>query len=125
MMFKNVNEMKIRMNGDKMHQTDRNALRTAIANEIAQTLVNLGVDCGFTRDGLALNIAHDELGAVNCVVEIKMKDLTFDFDFEVEDFAQVQAAKEAEAKAKAEAKARKIAEDKAKREARAKAQAHD
>lgn len=119
-MFQNVSNAKIRMNGDKMHQVDRNKLRVEIMAEIMQALQNAGVECGVVREGVAVNVAHDELGCVNFVVDIKMKNADFDFDFEVEDYQAEQKAKAEKAQAQAEAKARKIQADK---ERRAKAQA--
>ena len=119
-MFQNVSNAKVRMNGDKMHQVDRNKLRAEIIAEVMQMLASAGVDCGLTREGLAVNVAHDDLGCINFVVDVKMKNLDYDFDFEVEDYQAEQNAKAEKAKAQAEAKAAKI---KADAERRAKAQA--
>lgn len=119
-MFKNVSNAKVRMNGDKMHQVDRNKLRADIMAEIMQVLQNAGVECAVIREGVAVNVAHDDLGCINFVVDVKMKNADFDYDFEVEDYQAEQNAKAEKAKAQAEAKAAKI---KADAERRAKAQA--
>jgi len=119
-MFQNVSNAKVRMNGDKMHQVDRNKLRAEIMAEVMQVLQNAGVECGMVREGVAVNIPHEDLGCINFVVDVKMKNADFDFDFEVEDFQAEQNAKAEKAKAQAEAKAAKI---KADAERRAKAQA--
>ena len=119
-MFQNVSNAKVRMNGDKMHQVDRNKLRTEIMAEIMQALQNAGVECAVIREGVAVNVAHDDLGCINFVVDVKMKNADFDYDFEVEDYQAEQNAKAEKAKAQAEAKAAKI---KADAERRAKAQA--
>jgi hypothetical protein len=114
-MFNTVSNAKVRMNGDKMHQVDRNKLRADIMAEIMQVLQNAGVECAVIREGVAVNVAHDDLGCINFVVDVKMKNADFDYDFEVEDYQAEQKAK-----AQAEAKAAKI---KADAERRAKAQA--
>lgn len=119
-MFQNVSNAKVRMNGDKMHQVDRNKLRADIMVEIMQVLQNAGVECDVIREGVAVNVAHDDLGCINFVVDVKMKNADFDYDFEVEDYQAEQNAKAEKAKAQAEAKAAKI---KADAERRAKAQA--
>lgn len=119
-MFQNVSNAKVRMNGDKMHQVDRNKLRAEIMAEVMQVLQNAGVECGMVREGVAVNVAHEDLGCINFVVDVKMKNADFDFDFEVEDFQAEQNAKAEKAKAQAEAKAAKI---KADAERRVKAQA--
>lgn len=119
-MFNNVSNAKVRMNGDKMHQVDRNKLRADIMAEIMQVLRNAGVECGMVREGVAVNVAHEDLGCINFVVDVKMKNLDFDYDFEVEDYQAEQDAKAAKAKEQAELKAAKI---KADAERRAKVQA--
>lgn len=85
-MIKTVNEMKIRTNGDKMHQTDRNNLRIKLIQKVKEMLEQNQIECDYTADGLTLNIPHDELGSINCIIDLRMKNLDFDFDFEVEDF---------------------------------------
>ena len=72
-MFNNVSNAKVRMNGDKMHQVDRNKLRADIMAEIMQVLRNAGVECGMVREGVAVNVAHEDLGCINFVIDVKMK----------------------------------------------------
>ena len=105
-MFQNVSNAKVRMNGDKMHQVDRNKLRADIMAEIMQVLQNAGVECAVIREGVAVNVAHDDLGCINFVVDVKMKNADFDYDFEVEDYQAEQNAKAEKAKAQAEAQAK-------------------
>ena len=88
-MIKTVNEMKIRTNGDKMHQTDRNNLRIKLIQKVKEMLEQNQIECDYTADGLTLNIPHDDLGSINCIIDLRMKNLDFDFDFEVEDFKNV------------------------------------
>ena len=116
-MMKQIETMQVRLTGDKIQQTDRNRMRTAIVAETMAMFKAAGLDCAMTKDGLAVCIPHEDLGCVCFIADIKMKDLNYDYDFEVDDYAATLAAKEAEAKA------RKVAEDKARREAKAQAEA--
>lgn len=113
---KTVNGMQLRTNGDKLHQTDRNAMRMALIQDVKALLCKYGVECGMVADGLAVNVEHEELGAINFVLDLKMKNLDYDYDFEIEDYE----ARMQEARARQEQKMRDkkaaIARDKAKRE---------
>ena len=122
-MFNCVNEMQIRVTGDKMHQTDRNNVRAAIIAEVMEMLAANGVECAMVKEGLAVNVQHADLGAVNFVVDVKKKNLDYDYDFEVEDYQAEVKAKADKAEALAKAKAAKAARDKAERVAKAKARA--
>lgn len=112
-MFNKINAMTLRVNGDKLHQTDRNALRLELLNAIVDVMQRNGVELGMVKEGIAVNLPHEELGAINFVVDVKMKGLDYDFDFEVADWSAEQKRKAEDKQAKAEAKARKIAEQKA------------
>ena len=114
-MFERIMNAEVRMSGEKMHQTDRNKLRTEAMADIMHTLKVNGIECDMVRDGIVVNIPHSELGAVNFVIDVKMKGLDYEYDYEVESYAAEVAEKAAVAREKEEAKAKKIAADKARR----------
>ena len=98
-MFNNVSNAKVRMSGEKMHQTDRNKMRADVIAEIMEVMHKNGVECGLVHDGIAVNIPHEDLGCINFVVDVKMKNADYDYDFEVEDYQKEQAIKAEKAKA--------------------------
>ena len=114
-MFEKIMNAEVRMSGEKMHQTDRNKLRTEAMADIMHTLKVNGIECDMVRDGIAVNIPHSELGAINFVIDVKMKGLDYEYDYEVESYAAEVAEKAEVAREKAEAKAKKVAADKARR----------
>ena len=110
-MFNNVSNAKVRMSGEKMHQTDRNKMRADVIAEIMEVMHKNGVECGLVHDGIAVNIPHEDLGCINFVVDVKMKNADYDYDFEVEDYQKEQAIKAEKAKAQKEEKEAKIKKD--------------
>ena len=110
-MFNNVSNAKVRMSGEKMHQTDRNKMRADVIAEIMEVMHKNGVECGLVHDGIAVNIPHEDLGCINFVIDVKMKNADYDYDFEVEDYQKEQAIKAEKAKAQKEEKEAKIKKD--------------
>lgn len=120
--FNNViQNAKVRVSGDKIHQTDRNNLKIQLMQVLKDFLATNDVEVGFVKEGIAVSTFNEEIGEVNFVIDIKMKDLNFDFEAEVEDFEFEQKQKLEAQKAKNEAKQAKTLIDIENRKKRANA----
>ena len=107
--FNNViQNAKVRVSNDKIHQTDRNNLKIQLMNVLKDFLQANEIEVGFVKEGIAVSTFNEEIGEVNFVIDIKMKDLNFDFEAEIEDFQFEQKAKIEAQQAKNEAKRLKI-----------------
>ena len=85
--FNNViQNAKVRVSGDKIHQTDRNNLKIQLMQVLKDFLATNEIEVGFVKEGIAVSTFNEEIGEVNFVIDIKMKDLNFDFEAEIEDF---------------------------------------
>ena len=116
-MFKEIANANPRLANGKIHQSDRNNLRLEAVNDLLKLLNSCdGFEAGLVSEGIAINVQNEELGNINFVIDVKMKNLDYDFDFEVDDYAKVLALKEEKAKEKLALKNEKIKNDKIRRE---------
>lgn len=70
----------LRTNEKGIHQTDRNNLRLSLLNELSNFLLNEKVELKVSKEGIAISTFNEEIGEVNFVIDIKMKDFSFNFD---------------------------------------------
>ena len=85
--FNNViQNAKVRVSNDKIHQTDRNNLKIQLMQVLKDFLQANEIEVGFVKEGIAVSTFNEEIGEVNFVIDIKMKDLNFDFEAEIEDW---------------------------------------
>lgn len=96
-----VKDFKLRTAGDKIHQTDRNNLKIALMTTLKDFLTDNEVEVDFVKEGIAVSTFNEEIGEVNFVIDIKMKDLNFDFETETLIFKEEQEAKLAKKRLKA------------------------
>lgn len=85
-------------------QNDRNALRLDIVNGLATLLTNSGADILLTKEGIAIELPHNELGSVVAMVGVTVKGLDFDIVTANAEYLQAindKLEKEKERKAKA------------------------
>ncbi len=88
-----VKDFKLRTTGDKIHQTDRNNLKIALMTTLKDFLTENEIEVDFVKEGIAVSTFNEEIGEVNFVIDIKMKDLNFDFETETLIFKEEQEAK--------------------------------
>jgi len=106
MLFTKQTATKLPLNEKgEIKQNDRNALKTNLTSELLDHLKELGVDVALVKDGVAVQMPHDELGSVPFVISVTMKTSEFDIVHESETFAQEQLDK-AKALAEKQAKAK-------------------
>lgn len=117
--YETVKNAKLRMNGERIHQTDRNTMKQELVNVIRSKMKaeeNENVKVFSVVEGIAVEVSHEELGAITFIIDLTMKELDYDAENEAELYAE-EIAEKAKVKAeKAKAKAEKIANDKLKRE---------
>lgn len=77
-----VQKANLRITGDKIHQTDRNKLRIQLLQTLKENLENQNVEVCFLKEGIAVSTFNEEIGEINFIIDIKMKDLNFDFENE-------------------------------------------
>jgi len=100
MLFTKETSTKLPLNEKgEIKQNDRNALKTRLTSDLLAHFQDLGLDVALVKDGVAVQVANDELGSVPIVVSITMKPMAFDIEHESTVHAQEVAEKE---KAKAE-----------------------
>lgn len=109
--FEFVKNIKLHVANDKIKQTERNAMRATAMENLLQVLRDAGYECGMTSEGIAVNVDNEDWGYLAFVLDIKVKDLTYDAIDEWELYAANQEQKRKEAEAKARAKASKIKAD--------------
>lgn len=109
--FEFVNDLKLNVSNDKIKQTERNAIRKRAMQNLLDVMWANGIEADWTGEGIAICATNEDWGEIDFILDLKVKDLTFDYDFETENYKAEVARKEAEAKAKAEAKAEKIKRD--------------
>lgn len=93
----------------EIKQNDRNALRAETVASLDDFFRANGVETLLTKEGIAVEIPHEELGAVVAMVSVTIKSQQFDALSASQEYLENQAEKakkEAEKKAKAEAKAK-------------------
>ena len=88
-----VKDFKLRTTGDKIHQTDRNNLKIALMITLKDFLTENEIEVDFVKEGIAVSTFNEEIGEINFVIDIKMKDLNFDFETETLIFKEEQEAK--------------------------------
>lgn len=115
-----VKSLALKASGAKINQVQRNALKAHALKAILEDLAALGAVQ--TNDGIVIEVANDELGAVHFELDIKVKDLNFDLVDAQAEYAKTLADRDARAAAAAEKKVRAEADRKAKAEAKAKAE---
>ena len=102
---------------EKIHQTERNALRVELLETLLADLVSTGFVTARTKDGILVEIPNSSIadgisrdsigsGALTIAFDVKVKDLDADLEYLEEEFATDQATK-AEAKAQRTARAKK------------------
>ena len=97
----------------QLKQNVRNGFKAEVMAEVMKMFQDAGMEVYAVADGMAVNFANDELGALAVVFDGVVKGLEYDAEYEAEAYNAVLAEK-AEKAVKAEAeKARKIAEKEA------------
>ena len=97
------NDRKLEVNEKgKLKQNVRNAMKAELMVKFGEFLEANGVENLQVRDGLVLEFANEELGAVAVMLNLVMKDLDFDVLGARDEFLVYRANQEAKAKAKAE-----------------------
>jgi hypothetical protein len=77
-----IQNANLRVTGNRIHQTDRNKLRVQLINVLKEHLQAQNIEVGLVKEGIAVSTFNEEIGEVNFVIDIKMKDLNFDFEDE-------------------------------------------
>lgn len=82
MFTETILKAKLRTNSDgtKLHQTDRNKLRQTLLIELSTFLLNEKMNVKLEKEGIICSFFNEELGEICFVLDLKMKDLSFDFD---------------------------------------------
>ncbi len=96
----------------ELKQTERNQLKADILQAFSEFLTENGVETFRVKDGLAIEITNEDVGAVPVVIDFTVKSLQFDVTGEHEIFMKEVAEKHAKAEAKAREKQAKIAQSK-------------
>jgi hypothetical protein len=118
MNFENV-KFELNEKGE-MKQNVRNAFKADVMAELFEMFQNAGLEVFKVSEGVAVNFANADLGAIAVVFNGVVKSTEFDAEFEAEMFAK-ELSEKAEKVANAEkAKAEKIALQNAEKEAKAK-----
>ncbi len=91
---------------DRINRTQATIIKNELLQAIQEELGNV-IDVTRVKDGLALEIPHDELGSIVFILDVKNKSLDYDIETEKECF--IQEMKDKEDKAKEKAKAKKLA----------------
>jgi hypothetical protein len=77
-----IQNANLRVTGNRIHQTDRNKLRVQLINVLKEHLQAQNIEVGLVKEGIAVSTFNEEIGEVNFIIDIKMKDLNFDFEDE-------------------------------------------
>lgn len=111
----NICEREIPTTEKGLQQTARNNLKTEIMQTFTQALKNElqadYIEVMQTKDGIGIRLDNENVGFINMVVDLSIKNFDYDLDFEhesYEDKLQEQAEKRAE---KERLKAEKIKRD--------------
>jgi hypothetical protein len=107
-----VQSLELKSAGNKINQIQRNQLKENSLVALANDLSDLNVFR--TNDGIIVEIANDELGAIHLEIDIKVKNLDFDLDSAVAEREQTLANRAERAQKAAERKAKVAAEKAAK-----------
>ncbi len=98
---------------NELKQNERNALKSEIVSALQEFLSENDFQVSLVDDGIACEIANDELGSIPFVIGVTMKNLSFDVVSENEAFLMKQVEKIEKAKAKEKEKTEKVAKAKA------------
>ena len=92
---------KFSVSKDKIKQTERNALKSDLLEALSSDLA-VGVEVvGRSKEGIIIALQNDIEGAIYGVVDIVIKDFTFEPEILIDEYAQAQADKIAKAQAQA------------------------
>lgn len=92
---------KFSVSKDKIKQTERNALKSDLLEALSSDLA-VGVEVvGRSKEGIIIALQNDIEGAIYGVVDIVVKDFTFEPEILIDEYAQAQADKIAKAQAQA------------------------
>lgn len=79
--------------GEKIKQTEHRQLKADLMSALEKDFQDLGLALGMSKDGLVLEIPHDNLGAIPVELDLKVKSLDFDTVWAVESYAKEQQEK--------------------------------
>lgn len=100
-----LNEMKLRLNKNKLHQTDVRAYKEELHLLFMEKFNELGYDVTLVENGFIIEVPHDELGAIPIEAKFVIKPIDYDVISAGEQYEQKIAAKaEKERERKAQAR---------------------
>lgn len=112
--MKNYENVKFALNEKgQMKQNVRNAFKADVMNELFAMFQNAGVEVYKVADGVVVNFANDELGAIAVVFNGVVKGLEYDAQDEAEIYENVLKEKAEKALKAEQLKKAKIAEQEA------------
>lgn len=121
--FETVKTTPLKQSGNKINQTQRNALNNRLKDLLAEFLKPYETDSiniERVKNGVAISVENDCVGFVSMELNITIKDLDYDLVGESENYQIELAEKRAKVEEQQKAKAEKIARDKEKRLAKLK-----
>jgi hypothetical protein len=105
-LVKGTKTQKFSVSNDKIKQTERNALKSDLLEALSSDLTS-GIEViGRSKEGIIIALQNDIEGAIYGVIDIVIKDLTFEPDLLIDEYAQAQAEKIAKAKAQEQKRAK-------------------
>lgn len=92
---------KFSVSKDKIKQTERNALKSDILNALQSDLENGVSVVGRAKEGIIIALQNDNEGAIYGVLDVVIKDFTFEPEILIDEYENAQADKIAKAQAQA------------------------
>lgn len=112
--MKNYENVKFELNEKgQMKQNVRNGFKAEVMADLLKMFQDAGLEVFQVADGIAVNFANDELGAVAVVFDGVVKGLEYDAETEAEDYENVLKEKAEKALKAEQAKQARIAEKEA------------
>lgn len=109
--MKNYENVKFELNEKgQMKQNVRNGFKAEVMADLLKMFQDAGLEVFQVADGIAVNFANDELGAVAVVFDGVVKGLEYDAETEAEDYENVLKEKAEKALKAEQAKQARIAE---------------
>lgn len=97
---------KFSVSKDKIKQTERNALKSDILNALQSDLENGVSVVGRAKEGIIIALHNDDEGAIYGVLDVVIKDFTYEPDLLIDEYEALQAEKAEKARRQAEKRAR-------------------
>lgn len=94
-------KQKFSVSKDKIKQTERNALKSDLLEALSSDLTS-GIEViGRSKEGIIIALQNDIEGAIYGVIDVVIKDFTFEPDLLIDEYQESQADKIAKAQAQA------------------------